>query len=218
MNKIHNKNEAEQLKLIKDLQELPKIKAPDNFEFNLMTRIRNQNFGKQKEDRLQFNFFKFLAPSAVVVTVIILFFIFFPLTNQNNNSLQTPSGQMIVDNSSTISKGIAEKNANLSAQNNVKNNSLPSNERTFSNQQMQSPLNNPRAIKVDDYISNENAKHQDLERGNIVNGGNEPAQYDGFFYSEKPDKKTLEKYRTKIDSIKKAQFRADSLKKLLKIP
>jgi len=214
MNKIYNNSETEQSKLVKDLKELPKIKAPDNFEFNLMTKIENRNFGKQKEERLQFNLLKFLAPSAVVIAAIILFFVFLPTTNQNNNPIQTPDSKMIVDNSSSLTKEIADKKVSPSTQSNSNVAAIQQN----SKQVGQSPINNPRAIRVDDYIANENANQKDMERGNVVKSGNEPAQYDGFFITEKPDKKTLEKILTQFDSVKKAQLKADSLKKIQKMP
>lgn len=214
MNKIYNDSETEQSKLVKDLKELPKIKAPDNFEFNLMTKIENRNFGKQKEERLQFNLFKFLAPSAIVIAAIILFFVFLPTTNQNNNPIQTPDSKMIVDNSSSLTKEIADKKISPSTQSNSNVAAIQQN----SKQVGQSPINSPRAIRVDDYIANENANQKDMEHGNVVKSGNEPAQYDGFFVTEKPDKKTLEKIRAQFDSVKKAQLKADSLKKMQKMP
>jgi hypothetical protein len=212
MNNIYNEKETKQSKLIKDLKELPKIKAPDNFEFNLMARIENKNFGEQKEERLQFNLLKFLAPSAVVVVTIILFFIFLPSSNQNNNPLQAPNSQMIVDNSSSVTKEMTNKKLASPIRNDINNSSAVTNNQA--SKQMPSPINNPRAIRVDDYIANENANQRDLEHGNVVNSGDGSSQYDGFLIPEKTDKKTLEKYRARIDSIKKAQFRADSLKKM----
>ncbi|NMB83090.1 MAG: hypothetical protein GYA14_14855, partial [Ignavibacteria bacterium] len=65
---IYNDEEKQFSKLIKDLKELPKVEAPDNFEFQLMTRIQNKNFGENPLPREKFNLVKFFAPSAVVVT------------------------------------------------------------------------------------------------------------------------------------------------------
>ena len=214
MNKIYNDSETEKSKLVKDLKELPKIKAPDNFEFNLMAKIENKNFGKQKEERLQFNLFKFLAPSAVVIAAIILFFVFLPTTNQNNNPIQAPDNKMIADNSSSLTKGITDKKSSSSAQNNSNITVIQQNSKQIG----RSPINNSRGIRVDDYIANENANQKDMEHGNVVKSGNEPAQYDEFFVTEKPDKKTLEKIRAQFDSVKKAQLKADSLKKIQKMP
>ena len=78
MKKIYNDEENKFSELLNDLKDLPKIKAPDNFEYNLMTRIQNKNFGTVEKERPQFNLVKFLAPSAVVVATIILIFIFLP--------------------------------------------------------------------------------------------------------------------------------------------
>ena len=77
MNNFYNE-EKKYSKLVNDLKNLPHIKAPENFEFNLMTRIENKNFGDSKIPKTtSFNIFKFLAPSAIVLTAFILFFIFF---------------------------------------------------------------------------------------------------------------------------------------------
>jgi len=39
---------------------------------------------------------------------------------------------------------------------------------------------------------------------------------DGFRIENKLDKKTIEKFRAELDSLKKAQLKADSLKKAIK--
>ena len=82
MNNIYNTEDSKQTDLLKDLKALPKINAPENFEFNLMTRIQNKNFGLVEDEKPTFNFIKVFAPSAAVVTVIILFFVFYPQGDQ----------------------------------------------------------------------------------------------------------------------------------------
>ena len=213
MSNIYNENEEKKSKLIKDLKELPKIKAPENFEYNLLTKIQNNNFGDLNTEKPQFNFVKFFAPSAVVVTIVLLFFIFLPSSNQRNVTPTTPhliENQAVADNSVTP----------LKKENNIKNpvqNSLPAPlQRNFSPDRQPGKIDGSRSVRVDDYISGANQNKSDLERGNMVSSGNEPVGDNGYFISEHPDKKTLEKYRARIDSVKKAQLRADSLKKAQK--
>ncbi|MEK6553237.1 MAG: hypothetical protein AABZ54_07300 [Bacteroidota bacterium] len=221
MKKIYNDEENKFSELLNDLKDLPKIKAPDNFEYNLMTRIQNKNFGMVEKERPQFNWVKFLAPSAVVVATIILIFIFLPSSQETNNQLLQQT--KLPDNQSAV-------NNSLSAKNELKNQqSIPSSTKLQSNSSVllgsndqttkpsvRSPLYDSRSIKLDDYISGSNKNQSNTNRGNIVNNGEEPSQYDGFIVSEKPDKKTLERYRAVVDSIKKAQLKVDSLKKIQK--
>lgn len=216
MSNIYNENEEKESKLIKDLKELPKVKAPENFEYNLMTRIQNKNFGEPLTEKPKFNFIKFFAPSAVVVTVVLLFFLFLPSANQRNI---TPNAPHYIENPAVANNSIAplkkEETLNNSAQ--ISRNKLLSPAPRSSYQERQvNPIDNSRSVRVDDYISGANQNKTDIERGNVVSSGNEPESNNGFFISERPDKNTLEKYRARIDSLKKAQLKADSLKKAQK--
>ncbi len=221
MKKIYNDEENKFSKMLKDLKDLPNIKAPDNFEYNLLTRIQNKNFGTVEKREPQFNWIKFLAPSAVAVSVIILFFIFLPSSQENNNQLLQQT--KLQDNQSAVNNSPSAKNE-LNNQQSVPSNTriqpnssslLGSNNQTVK-PSTRSPLYDSRSIKLDDYISGANKNRSNTNRGNIVNNGEESSQYDGFVVSEKPDKKTLERYRAVVDSIKKAQLKADSLKKVQK--
>jgi len=221
MKKIYNEEENKFSELLKDLKDLPKIKAPDNFEYNLLTRIQNKNFGKKMKEKKHFSWAKFLAPSAVVATTIILFFIFFPSSQENNNQLLQQT--KLQNNQSAVNNSTSAKNELKDQQSVPSNTKLQSNSSSLlgvNNQtakpSSRSPLYDSRAIKLDDYISGSNKNQSNTNRGNIVNNGEEPSQYDGFIVSEKPDKKTLERYRAVVDSIKKAQLKADSLKKVQK--
>jgi hypothetical protein len=217
MNKIYNENEQKQSKLIKDLKELPKLKAPENFEYNLMTKIQNKNFGESLNQKPQFNFVKFFAPSAIVVTIVLLFFVFLPSSNQRNvpsNSPRIVENPVIADNSTAPLKNEENaKNSKQAPQNTV---STPQSSQ-FSNERPLNQIDDSRSVKVDDFISGANSNQNNLERGNVVNGGSGPAGDNGFFISERPDKKTLDKYRARVDSVKKAQLKADSLKKAQKM-
>ncbi len=70
-------------KLIELLRSLPREKAPENFEFNLMTRIKNKNFGElQKES--SGNLMWILIPSASIVTAaVVVLMIMFSSVQEN---------------------------------------------------------------------------------------------------------------------------------------
>ena len=107
MSEFYNNKEEEKFSnLLSDLKKLPKIEAPENFEFNLMTRIQNRNFTPVEEERQKFNIFKFLAPSVAVLATAVLFFIFYP--QQKEIQTQLAEKQNITDTQS-IAGNTADK-------------------------------------------------------------------------------------------------------------
>lgn len=225
--KLYNNKEKKYSKLLDDLKELPKINAPENFEYNLMTKISNKNFGEIKERKESFNIIKFFAPSAVVVTVIVLFFIFLPNGEQTqDNPLMSDPPQIVFQQeqyngsirNGTVKNKSMEGNSTLQS----KNSSLA--ERKVSvnpndaviKPSTKYPINRNRSIALDDYISGKAVKRNNLQQGNVVKSGEEEVEFDGFLLREEPDPKTLEKYRSMLDSVKKAEAKADSLKKVKK--
>jgi hypothetical protein len=210
--------ESKESKLVEDLKSLPKVKAPENFELNLMTRIQNQNFGGIKKERLRFSYFKFLAPSAVVVTAFILFFVFFYSGQSTINNLQPP---VVVSDSQG---NIASVKTDLAQNNPEVKKSVAAGQRVANDavtQQNQSnitkyPINRNRSVSLDDYISGESEKNSNVQQGNVVNDGENAPDFDGFFVRQKSDKATIAKYRSVMDSLKKAEMRADSIKKAQK--
>ncbi|MCK5456047.1 MAG: hypothetical protein KAI45_02905, partial [Melioribacteraceae bacterium] len=73
-NHIDNEKEFEKLQTL--LKELPKIEAPDNFEYNLMTRIQNKNFDIKSEKKKSIFFWVYTPTFALVASVILVFFVF----------------------------------------------------------------------------------------------------------------------------------------------
>lgn len=223
MKNIYNEDDKKYAGMIEDLKNLPKIETPENFEYNLMTRIQNKNFENVPIDKPAFSWVKFLAPSAVVVTAIILLFILIPSNQQIDYQLSTPDNNIASKSNTDIAPGDilnqvqpqdsksgesaaeASKSSPLNADNKMKN----ANPRV--------PFGYSRSVSLDDYITGSN-RQNNLQRGNVVNSGNSEAPFDGFFVVEKPDQSPLMKERARIDSVKNAKAKADSLKKVQKLP
>lgn len=214
MNNIYNE-ETKQSKLINDLKNLPQIKAPENFEFNLMTRIQNKNFESELEERQKFNLMKFFAPSAAVVAVVLLFFVFYPQRQEIQN--QISNQPKLADTQKIVEQSISHENSskqNIAAKDNIVNRNTQQIQ-TSNPKKLQGLFNSQKSVSVDDYISGNSEDRTQMQRGNIVNSGSEPI-VDGFYLEKQVDKKTIEKYRTALDSLKRAQLKADSLKKAQK--
>lgn len=217
---IYNDEEKQFSKLIKDLKELPKVDAPDNFEFQLMTRIQNNNFERNPLQREKFNLIKFFAPSAVVVTVIILFFVFLPKDEQVEDPLMSAPQQIVSQSTSesdVINSKVENKSGSLASIPKTNTPSQALNADVNPNDAVikpnsKYPIFNSRSVAVDEYISGEN-KRRNTFQGNVVKGGEDVPEFDGFFIREEADKNTIERYRAMIDSVKKAQAKADSLKR-----
>lgn len=218
---IYNDEEKQFSNLLNDLKELPRVNAPDNFEFQLMTRIQNKNFETLPEPREQFNLIKFFAPSAVVVTVIILLFLFLPVNEQPDNPLMTDPPQIVaqLDHENVITnQNVNNERTNKQSLNSARQNASTS----FSvdvnpydavvKPGSKYPIYSNRSVALDDYISGENKRRNNLQ-GNVVKGGEDVPEFDGFFIREEADKKTVERYRALIDSVKRAQAKQDSLKR-----
>ncbi|MEW6506664.1 MAG: hypothetical protein AB1432_02840 [Bacteroidota bacterium] len=219
---IYNDEEKQFSKLISDLKELPKVDAPDNFEFQLNMRIQKKSFDILPEPREQFNLIKFFAPSAVVVTVFILLFVFLPNDEQYDNPLMTDPPQIVTQ--ADPNKSLQDKNSDKIERS--KNNSRSKSSSAALNVKVNPndavvkpnskyPIFNNRSVALDDYISGENRRRNNLQ-GNIVKGGDDVSEFDGFFTREEADKNTILKYRALLDSIKKAQAKQDSLKRMKK--
>jgi hypothetical protein len=226
---FYNEENPKHSDLIKDLNKLPKINASENFEFNLMARIRNQKFDGLEEVNRQFNLVKFFAPSAVVAVVIILFFLFLPSNDSiyENPLMSEPtiiaekSKQIIgsASNEAENIKSVKQKNITNKVQPSVSNNYdiVVNRNDAVVKEKVKYPIFSKRSVSLDDYISGDNAKRNNLQESNVVRASEAAPEFDGFFIKQEADKKTVEKYRAMLDSAKKAQTKTDSLKRVKKI-
>ncbi|PKL84204.1 MAG: hypothetical protein CVV24_01135 [Ignavibacteriae bacterium HGW-Ignavibacteriae-3] len=223
MKNIYKEDDGKYAGMIEDLKNLPKVETPENFEYNLMTRIQNKNFGDSKIKDPAFNWIKFLTPSAVVVTAVILLFIFIPSNQQTDNQFSKFDNK-IVNNSIADNKNDASGDIINQGKPPISNGakslaetskSSANTDNSVKNVNPRIPFGYSRSVSLDDYITGSNHQNN-LQRGNVVNSGNSETPFDGFFLVEKPDPNLLMKERARIDSVKNAKAKADSLKKVQK--
>lgn len=226
MEKNNYNDDLEFSKLINDLKELPKEKAPDNFEYNLLTRIQNKNFGELKPERKEhFNFVKFFAPSAVVASAIIIFFLVLPESNHQienplmseppaitERTVNTPdaTADSQLPNTANRSENINKSKSSVAQNMVVKPNDV------VEEQKVMYPINRSRSVSLDDYISGSNKKGTNLRQGSVVGGAEETPDFDGFLMRQEADPETIQRYRQMMDSVKKAKEKADSVLKATK--
>ena len=230
MNNYYNEEDSNSSKLIEDLKKLPKVQAPDDFEFNLMTRIQNKNFGTVEDTRPKFNLIKFLAPSAIVATAVLLFFIFYPKSQELPlpTSIHQPETITTSPGNSNKAENAAAKDLafNGTSKKSVEKYPIPNNSASVQritapvsgSNKMDELIHNRNSVSLDDYISGESTNQRNLSRGSVVTSEDQVPDFDGFFVKQKMDAATLKRYREVVDSLKKAQLKLDSLKKASKLP
>ncbi len=224
MNKnFYNSNDEEHQHVIKLLKELPKEKAPDNFEYNLSTKIENKNFGlNTKEPKFLFPW-KFLIPATgAMLSVLLLFFVFFSENDTIENpflikpKLRTELGSNILnsavntlDSKNTISENdvIIQKNNPISVAEKTpqaKKNAINESEL----QKPNFPFNN--STNLDEAIS-ENSKSVANRRASLAGNSNLESVFNGFYIRNEVDKKYVEALKARIDSLKR-EYRNNQLK------
>ncbi|MGK9370039.1 hypothetical protein ACSSWA_14170 [Melioribacter sp. Ez-97] len=201
----YNDDEQKYSKLIEDLKRLPRVNTDDNFEYVLMTRIRNGNFGNASEsERIQFGLIRFLAPTAVVATVIVLFVLFLP-GEQNYEDPLMSEPQVIIselDHQSVSSPQETEPPVEKKIQ--TEENSFADKIEEPQGNVRNYPILPGRSVELDDYIAGKNYKRSNLLQGSVVKAGENVPEFDGFFVRQNPDPEMIRKYRKMIDSLKRA--------------
>jgi hypothetical protein len=215
----NNKSSIEKI-----LGELPKINAPDNFEYNLMTKIKNENFGNSLNEPIVKSKFSWIfAPATVVAaTVVILFFVFdFQTAEPENLLMVEPEAR--AELTANLENKRDEKLSNSSASDIAKNEeSKPdlsiSEKKTKEGVQGGNvgniagggivsskpynkilPYNDKDALDLDNYLTEGNRANSPNSRALIVGGGSYNVGFDGFMLQINDAE--LEALKAKMDSL-----------------
>jgi hypothetical protein len=217
----NNKSNIENVSKI--LGDLPKVGAPDNFEYNLMTRIQNKNFDTAGESAVQRSKFSWIfAPASVVATtIVIMFFVFdFQKIEPENLLMSEPQKRNELTaglaSKDVESKKIAESTASLE-KSDLASNSQPSvakekNEEADrldnvvggsyaakSEKRVVLPFNDNDAIDLDSYISGGRNSASMNSRGLTVGGGGADPGFEGFMIQIHDAQ--LNELKAKMDSL-----------------
>lgn len=213
MNKnLYNSNDLEHQHVIKLLKELPKEKAPDNFEYNLSVKIKNKNFGlNTKEPRFLFPW-KVFMPATGIVAAMLLFFTFFgesetfenpfqlqpKLRTELNGNLQKTT-QNLHDNKNIISENdvILKNNKNDVSQSSTKSKAIVA---KIENNKPNFPFNN--STNLDEAITG-NSKVNISNKASLAGGTDLQSSFNGFYIRNEVDKAYVEALKARMDSLKK---------------
>lgn len=220
VNNYKSKEEEKFSDVINALKSLPKVKADDNFEFNLMTRIKNKNFELHTPEKVFFVKRIFAPAAALAFSVLIVFF----LMNDSGGNLENPflmepsirqdfsavKSDTIELRSPSQNFDLAEQpGQNMAAQTTTNSGVVrvvvqPSDAVTV--EPVQLPFNDEDAVDLDSFVSGESENSRtNLSRGSLVSGGNSASGFDGFLLSERPSKECIESHKARLDSLKNLQ-------------
>jgi len=120
---IYNNNEEQFSETLKALRQMPKVNAPDDFEFNLMIKITNGELQPEAEEKRQSKILWILGPAALVVTTVILFVTFSKSElDQQLNPLQN-QGSIYAGKlgDTTVKDGTKSPNSNITYKKSIPN-------------------------------------------------------------------------------------------------
>jgi hypothetical protein len=198
--------------VIKLLQELPRIETAENFEFNLITRIKNGNFELNTKEK-KINGFVILAPSFTVVAVAVLVFLFYPTTEYEIENLLISEPEMrteqVADGSENreefeipVAAGLnnspeMSRSANIDSRNKyrvlVKSNDVVIKER------IPYPFNNDASLDLDNVIATKPALQPQLQQGELTSLSRKNFDFKGFFI--RGNDKSLPALKARLDSV-----------------
>jgi len=189
MNNMENKNSFDDEALLKLLKGLKREKAPANFEFNLMTRIQNRNFGNlEKEEKTSFLWIFIPSASVVAAAVIVLAFLFNGIGSDNLISPpqvikhKTPKTYVVVKDKPDAKQNTLEMYKIFRTNNDV-----------VINKKVKLPINEGKSLTVDKYLNNSNFSNN-TGGATLVSDELTPYNFDGFIpYTEVKTKNNMER-------------------------
>ncbi len=202
---LYKDNEGEFSEIVEILKNLPKINAPDNFEFNLNTRIQNKAFNINETNSTPKWLAWGLGPVAALVISTIVFFMVISDANvtndniavQSNGFLQTTQNSETIDSKNLFQdNGIAKKVISSKLQAVIKpNDVVVKNTNPF-------PFNSNKSVNLDDYINGTSISNGNSSNLHIVNSSQGNVSFDGFGIRVKTDPKKIADMRNRIDSLR----------------
>ncbi len=217
MGKLYNNDENEFSDLVKTLQDLPRLKAPDNFEYNLLTKIKNKSFETAvSPKRKVFAGWKLIPATALVFSVVILFFVLIGDNVETENPfLEDPRPRenvIPVANDATIAGQLNEQEQNKS-----ENAQSADYEKELSAQPENSlvnagdkvyPFSKNNNVEIDKFLNGEKLPRSEVRSPVLV--GN--SKFNGFWIRDRSNRREVQEMKAKFDSVMKSTKNVDTKK------
>ncbi len=215
-NKKTNIEEREFEQISNLLKSLPKVKTPDDFEFKLMTKIRNNRFESSgiKESANRKTWIYLPAAAFVFSVVLVLFFVNRNL-DEEVQPLQIPMAAEIAEDSYIKNESGGDDKTTINASASSQNIAQPAYRVAVNNNDaviMQGrPFSSRESVNLDEYIENDSALP--MQGSSALRSAGTASDYREFrgFDVGKPDGKSVEILKAKFDSLRK-EFEAGKLR------
>ncbi len=220
----YNFNESEYENIKKLLKELPKEKAADNFEYNLMVRINNGNFEQSSYNEQKISLWKIFVPASVIVTTVLLFFFILNVPEDNSENLFGTIPQLRTEISGnlnipiSLTKNIFGKHKiteqdvvltepEIKDKSTVIKPTKKTNKNSYKHQSMAAlPFKFSNSTNLDVAVHNsKNRKNSTINdrRASLAGMNNSNSMFYGFFLGEELDRSEVQAMKARIDSIRK---------------
>ncbi len=217
---FYNSKDEDYEHVKKLLKDLPKVNAPDNFEFNLKTKIENKNFGLNSNEKKGFNPWAIFVPASGIIVASLLAFVFF--FNNNPESLENPF-KIVPKLRSEISSNLfgssnfnnifdkSEKVNELDVivKENEKSGLIASEEKSvkklvkLSVRKKDFPFENYASTDIDKVLKSKRSENSLGRQVQLTGRGSARNYFNGFFMGEEVDKEYVEALKARLDSVKK---------------
>lgn len=194
MNDKNFTNDNEFIELKKLLKEIPKISAPDDFEFNLMNKIRNQNF-EVKSEKKKGVFSWALTPAIAFAATVFIFVFVFSLEEDFGEDPWKVKPQLIEETIADVSGNeVIDDKSEVIRESNT-NNSLTLNNNVGEGY----PLSKRNSVNLDDALKRGSNKGSN---GSAQLAGSNNSPFTGFFLREIEKPLSDDSLNTTTDSLK----------------
>lgn len=199
--KFTDDNEFSELKKL--LKEIPKVDAPDNFEFELMTRIQNQNFEIKYEKKKNIFSWALTPAIAFAASVFLIFFIFTGEDDLHDNPWNI-APRLIDENIAEVQNiqpkiSVNGKNAdtklNKSTSKKIENKRLATN--NFKVKDF--PFDKESSVNLDEVLQTEQKLNAGIGSAQLASSSNN-SRFDGFFLREIKEIPRKDSLESKKDS------------------
>ncbi|MFH0736324.1 MAG: hypothetical protein V1773_17480 [bacterium] len=217
-NKKYDIKEKEFEPVIELLKNLPKIEAPDNFEYNLMVKIQNKNFALPETKKTKKWLLIFGPAGAVVLSTFLVLFFFtenfknsddpfnFEPGIRQNAGVQTVDTlkvkEYIVENAQDNKKTDINNQSSFSFQQKAYTVVVQPNDVVKKSASLY-PLDDSKSVDLDKILSGENANNAGNSKVRLVSEGNDYYPMDEFLVKQTKDT-TVKSLKARVDSLKKA--------------
>lgn len=207
--------------ITKILKELPNLKADDNFEFNLLTKIQNGNYDAKKYKENSFGWAWIYAPAtALVLSVVLIFFIINPEEEFDNPlMLNPPLRAALVSNSpDTMIANSAMENRSAFSETAFRESAAAKQATSKTDpylvvfqpndvvvkEKMAYPFSKQKGVDLDNYVGQNGLQGQGGSQ--LAGYGDNYFEFDGFFVRSNPDKGQISREKARLDSLRRSQI------------